>query len=74
MQRYDFEVLKGDAIVAAERSIMLRNSNAAWPRIAKLAMIFETPGYLIRVKDESGDAVILVGVATVRRSLRLIAA
>jgi hypothetical protein len=68
MQRYDFEVLKGDRTIAAERSIMLRNTRAAWPKIAELAKTVHTPGCFIRVKDQSGDTVILIGVASARRS------
>jgi hypothetical protein len=51
MQRYDFEVLKGDQTIAAERSIMLHNTKAAWPRITKLANAVHTPGCLIRVNS-----------------------
>jgi hypothetical protein len=69
MQRYDFEVLKGHQTIAAERSIMLRNTRAAWPRIAKIATAVNTPGCLIRVKDESGATVILVGVTAALRAL-----
>jgi hypothetical protein len=68
MQRYDFEVLQGDALLAAERSVMLRDSKAAWPRIAKLAHKNNTRGLRIRVSDESGQTVIMMGVETARMS------
>jgi hypothetical protein len=71
LQSYDFEVLKGHQTIAAERSIMLRDTRAAWPRIAKLAMAVTIPGCLIRVKDQSGAMVILVGVAAALRSLNI---
>ena len=67
MQCYDFEVIKDDQTIAAERSVMLRNAKATWPRIAKLANAVQTPGCLIRVKDQSGHTVILVGAASARR-------
>jgi len=69
MQRYDFELIKDDRTIAAQRSVMLRNTKAAWPKIAKLANAVYTPGCLIRVKDQSGETVILVGVASARRYL-----
>jgi hypothetical protein len=71
LQSYDFEVLKGHETIAAERSILLRDTRAAWPRIAKLAMTVTIPGCLIRVKDQSGAMVILVGVAAALRSLNI---
>jgi hypothetical protein len=69
MHLYDFEVLKGDETIAAERSIMLRNTRAAWPRIARLAASIATPGCLIRVKNESGETVFLVGADSARHLL-----
>jgi hypothetical protein len=74
MQRFDFEVLKDNQTIMSERSIMLRDSASAWARIAKLAATVHVPGSLIRVKDQSGDTVILVGVASARRFLNLVAA
>jgi hypothetical protein len=71
LQRCDFEVLRGQETIAAERSIMLRNTRAAWPRIAKLAMAVTIPGCLIRVRDQSGAMVIVIGVAAALRSLNI---
>jgi hypothetical protein len=64
---YDFEVLK-DGAVAATQTIALPDTSAAWPKIAELANTFDEPGYKIRVKDETGGIVILIGVVTLRRS------
>jgi hypothetical protein len=72
MQRYDFEVSRGGEMIAADRSILLRGTRAAWPRIAKLATTFDAPGCLIRVKDEAGQTVILVGADSARRSLGVV--
>jgi len=69
MQCYDFEVIKDDQTISAERSVMLRNTKATWPKIAKLANAVDAPGCFIRVKDQSGETVILVGVASARRYL-----
>jgi hypothetical protein len=74
VQRYDFEVVKDGDTIIAERSIMLRNSGAAWPRIARLAATIRVQGCLIRVKDQAGGTVILVGAASARRILNLDAA
>jgi hypothetical protein len=40
---------------------------AAWPKIGQLARTVSEPGCKIRVKDEAGGIVILVGVASARR-------
>jgi len=74
MQRYDFEVLKNDSAIAAERSVTLRNLRAAWPLIARLARTVQLPGCQIRVTDQSGAIVILVGVESARRYFDPIAA
>ena len=63
---YDFEVLKDGGVVAAERTIALPDTGAAWPKIVELAKTFDEPGHKIRVKDEAGGIVILIGVVTLR--------
>jgi hypothetical protein len=67
MERYDFEVLKDNETIAAERSVLLRSPRAAWPRIAELAKKAAGPGCRIRVTNHSGETVILVGAASARR-------
>ena len=69
---YDFEVLKDGGVVAAERTIALPDTSAAWPKIAELAKAFDEPGHKIRVKDETGGIVILIGVVTLRRSANVV--
>jgi hypothetical protein len=64
---YDFEVLKEDAVIAAKQTIVLPDTSAAWPKIAELAKAFDEPGHKIRVKDEAGGIVILIGVIALRR-------
>ena len=63
MQVYDFEVLKDGAIIAAKQTIALPDTSAAWPKIAELAKTFDEPGHKIRVRDQAGGIVILIGVA-----------
>jgi hypothetical protein len=60
MELCDFEVLKGDEVVSAERSIPLYSPRAAWPKIIKLAKKLKAPGCRIRVKEQ-GETIILVG-------------
>jgi hypothetical protein len=67
VESYDFEVLKGDETIAAERPVLLRSPRAAWPRIAELAKKAAAPGCRIRVTNHSGETVILVGAASARR-------
>ena len=67
MQVYDFEVLKDGAVIAAEQAIALPDASAAWPKVAELAKTFDEPGHKIRVRDEAGGIVILIGVAALRR-------
>jgi hypothetical protein len=64
---YDFEVLKDGAVIAAEQTIALPDTRAAWPKIAELAKTFDEPGHKFRVKDEAGGIVILIGVTALRR-------
>ena len=64
---YDFEVLKDGAVIAAEQTIALPDTSAAWPKIAELAKTFDEPGHKFRVRDEAGGIVILIGVTALRR-------
>ena len=63
---YDFEVLKDGGVIAAEQTVALPDTRAAWPKIAELVKAFDEPGHKIRVKDEAGGIVILIGVAALR--------
>ena len=72
MRVYDFEVLKDGAVIAAEQTIPLPDTSAAWPKIAELARTFDEPGHKIRVRDEAGGIVILIGVAALRRCANVV--
>ena len=63
--RLDFEVLSGDDTVATVQSI-IDDPKALWPRIVELAKT-HAQGCRIRVTDQSGAMVALVGVATALR-------
>ena len=67
MKHYECEVLKDGAVIVAAHLIALPNPAAAWSKIAELARTVERQGCKIRVKDEAGGIVILVGVATALR-------
>ena len=66
MELYDFEVVRGEEVIAAERSVPLYSPKAAWPRIIKLAKSLTLPGCRIRVKEQ-GETIILVGAAAALR-------
>ena len=65
---YDFEVVKGNEIVAAKRRVPLWRLRAAWPIVAELAAA-HVLGCLIRVRNARGEIEILIGVAAVRRTV-----
>jgi hypothetical protein len=67
MEHYDFAILKHDDEIMAVQSITLPEPSAAWPRVAKFAQDVGEPGCLIRVTNEAGEVVVLVGIAAVRR-------
>jgi hypothetical protein len=65
---HDFLVLKGDRVVSARRSVVVGDLRDAWPVIAEMAMATKEAGCRVRVTDETGAIVILIGVATARLS------
>ena len=66
MKLHDFEVLKGDRVVLARRSVVIDNLKDAWPVITEMEMTTKEAGCRVRVTDETGAIVILIGVATAR--------
>ncbi len=64
MGYHRFDVVKDDRAIAASQSVALRNLRAAWPRVVELASNVDEPGCRIRVVNEAGEVVILVGVAS----------
>ncbi len=67
MPYYDFEVLQGDDVIVAETSVALDSSRAAWPKIINIAKTLNAPGCRIRVREQTGETIILIGVAAARR-------
>ncbi len=67
MPYYDFEVLQGDDVIVAETSVALDSSRAAWPKIINMAKTLNAPGFRIRVREQTGETIILIGVAAARR-------
>jgi hypothetical protein len=65
---HDFEVLKGDRVVSARRSVVVGDLRDAWPLISEMAMATKEAGCRVRVTDETGAIVILIGVAAARLS------
>ncbi len=51
--RYDFEVLRGDEIIVAER-VVATGLRDVWSRIARMAEDVDEPGCQIRVTEEAG--------------------
>jgi hypothetical protein len=47
---------------------VIQGSKALWPRTVELAKSY-APGNRIRVTDQSGEMVMLVGVTTARRAI-----
>jgi hypothetical protein len=70
MNTYNFNVLKRDETVAAIQSFSLGNSRAIWPKVAELAWSVGEVGGQIRVTDQAGSVVVLVGVNSARRVSR----
>ena len=66
MNLYDFEVLKGEQVIAAERNVPLHNPRAAWPRIMAMARRVSRTRCRIRVK-ERGETIILIGATAALR-------
>ena len=68
MQPYVFEVLNDENDAIAMIRSFIQGSKALWPRIVELAKGY-APGNRIRVTDQSGEMVMLVGVTTARRAI-----
>lgn len=60
MKLYDFEVLRGEDVIDAERAVPLASPTAAWPKVILLAKSLKRPGCRIAVKEQ-GETIILVG-------------
>jgi hypothetical protein len=63
---YDFEVIKGEEVISAERSVPLYSPKAAWPKVISLARSLGLTGCRIRVKEQ-GKTIILIGATAALR-------
>jgi len=59
--------MDGDEVIESFASIELPHSRALWPRLAELARNAYVPGRTIRVTNQLGEMVILIGVAAALR-------
>ena len=66
VEYFDFEVLRGEQVISSETSVPLHSTRAAWPKIVQIARSLEQTGCRIRVREQSGGTVILIGAAAAR--------
>jgi hypothetical protein len=64
MKRYNFEILQGGTTSAVERNVPIADEDTLWLRIGAIAKRIPKSNCFIKVTDEVGDIVALVGVAT----------
>jgi hypothetical protein len=64
MKRYDFEILQGEVTTAVERNVPIADVESLWRRIGAMAPRIPKSDGLIRVTDEWGGIVALIGVST----------
>ncbi len=62
MKRYNFEVLQGETTSAVERNVPIVDAKGLWRRIGAIASL-QNSG-TIKVTDEMGGIVALIGVTT----------
>jgi hypothetical protein len=64
MKHYDFEILQGGSTSTVERNVAIADEDTLWLRIGAIAKRIPKSDCFIKVTDEVGDIVALVGVAT----------
>jgi hypothetical protein len=70
MVTYNFNVFNSDQSVAAIQSVVLGNPRAVWSKVTELAWNIGESGGQIKVTDQLGRLVVLVGVNSARRVCR----
>jgi hypothetical protein len=68
MTTYRFNVFNRDQTVAAIQSVVLGTPGALWRKVAEIAWNVGESGGQIRVTDQAGQVVVLVGVNSARRA------
>jgi len=69
MRQYRFDLLIGSETIAPAQLVTLADLSMVWSKIRAMASNIDEPGHLIRVSNEVGEILILVGVITARRHL-----
>jgi hypothetical protein len=69
MPSYDVEVRRGERVLHSSTRTDLTDLDRAWQLVSSLSKTWDVPGARILVRDERGDVVISIGVATARRTL-----
>jgi hypothetical protein len=67
MITYRFDVFNRDQTVIANQFVIFSNSRAVWPKVTELAWSIGESGGQIKVTDQAGRVVVLVGVNSARR-------
>jgi len=68
MVTYHFNVFNRDQTIAAIQSIVFSNPRAIWTKVTELAWSIGEIGGQIKVTDQAGGLVVLVGVNSARRA------
>ena len=64
MKRYDFEIWQGGATSTVERNVAIADATSLWARIGGIAKRISTSDGFIKVTDEVGGIVVLVGATS----------
>jgi hypothetical protein len=64
---YHFQIIDPSGLRRDAKSALLPDMEAVWEQIATLASARDAEGRQIRVTNEAGGIVVLVGVSTARR-------
>jgi len=67
MERFDIAVMDGKETKFVARDVVLRDRQALWSQIGRVARTFNRPGRLIRVTNAAGGIVVLIGVFSALR-------
>jgi hypothetical protein len=67
MERYDFEIVQGGVRGKVAYRVAIADASLMWSRIRAIAKSVGTPGSFIRVVDQEGNIVVLIGVSTAIR-------
>ncbi len=69
MQRFHVQLVDPARAILREQRLDVMDLSDVWRHIEDLAETAEQPGLRIKVVDDSGEIVVMVGVATARQTL-----